>query len=158
MTTHFVYFFVKFFQVLHCSKNKHTKCFFCSGPPSNARCSFSCECNAILCQCAANHKVRLSCYFTYLLLYQNTRRRHIFANISYLFSFTCQIAISRGRNVYVQFSSHQELTIMEQNTQGRGDEVCLFFQIISILCSQSLLKNLVSIMCLHCSFSLSSYL
>ncbi|KAJ6938098.1 polypyrimidine tract-binding protein [Populus alba x Populus x berolinensis] len=29
----------------------------------------------------------------------------------------------RGRNVYVQFSSHQELTTMDQNTQGRGDEV-----------------------------------
>ncbi|PWA83959.1 polypyrimidine tract-binding protein 3 [Artemisia annua] len=28
----------------------------------------------------------------------------------------------RGRNVYVQFSSHQELTTMEQSTQGRGDE------------------------------------
>ncbi|KAJ0570089.1 putative RNA recognition motif domain, nucleotide-binding alpha-beta plait domain superfamily [Helianthus annuus] len=28
----------------------------------------------------------------------------------------------RGRNVYVQFSSHQELTTMEQNTQGRVDE------------------------------------
>ncbi|GMJ02221.1 polypyrimidine tract-binding protein 3 [Hibiscus trionum] len=28
----------------------------------------------------------------------------------------------RGRNVYVQFSSHQELTIMDQNAQGRGDE------------------------------------
>ncbi|XP_027070960.1 polypyrimidine tract-binding protein homolog 3 [Coffea eugenioides] len=28
----------------------------------------------------------------------------------------------RGRNVYVQFSSHQELTTMDQNTQGRGDE------------------------------------
>nr|GEU60460.1 polypyrimidine tract-binding protein homolog 3 [Tanacetum cinerariifolium] len=28
----------------------------------------------------------------------------------------------RGRNVYVQFSSHQELTTMEQTTQGRGDE------------------------------------
>ncbi|KAL3623818.1 hypothetical protein CASFOL_032634 [Castilleja foliolosa] len=28
----------------------------------------------------------------------------------------------RGRNVYVQFSSHQELTIMDQNTQARGDE------------------------------------
>ncbi|KAK3043899.1 hypothetical protein RJ639_000598, partial [Escallonia herrerae] len=28
----------------------------------------------------------------------------------------------RGRNVYVQFSSHQELTTMEQNTQGREDE------------------------------------
>ncbi|RYQ93068.1 hypothetical protein Ahy_B09g099331 isoform D [Arachis hypogaea] len=28
----------------------------------------------------------------------------------------------RGRNVYVQFSSHQELTSMDQN-QGRGDEV-----------------------------------
>ncbi|PSS19511.1 Polypyrimidine tract-binding protein [Actinidia chinensis var. chinensis] len=28
----------------------------------------------------------------------------------------------RGRNVYVQFSSHQELTTMEQNSQGRGDE------------------------------------
>lgn len=25
--------------------------------------------------------------------------------------------------MYVQFSSHQELTTMEQNTQGRGDEV-----------------------------------
>ncbi|GJR92092.1 polypyrimidine tract-binding protein homolog 3 isoform X1 [Tanacetum coccineum] len=29
----------------------------------------------------------------------------------------------RGRNVYVQFSSHQELTTMEQTTQGRGDEI-----------------------------------
>ncbi|XP_021676441.2 polypyrimidine tract-binding protein homolog 3 isoform X3 [Hevea brasiliensis] len=29
----------------------------------------------------------------------------------------------RGRNVYVQFSSHQELTTMDQNSQGRGDEV-----------------------------------
>ncbi|XP_076888098.1 polypyrimidine tract-binding protein homolog 3 isoform X1 [Bidens hawaiensis] len=28
----------------------------------------------------------------------------------------------RGRNVYVQFSSHQELTTMEQSTQGRVDE------------------------------------
>ncbi|KAL1554543.1 polypyrimidine tract-binding protein 3-like [Salvia divinorum] len=28
----------------------------------------------------------------------------------------------RGRNVYVQFSSHQELTIMDQNSQSRGDE------------------------------------
>lgn len=28
----------------------------------------------------------------------------------------------RGRNVYVQFSSHQELTTVDQNTQGRGDE------------------------------------
>ncbi|XP_057768719.1 polypyrimidine tract-binding protein homolog 3 [Salvia miltiorrhiza] len=28
----------------------------------------------------------------------------------------------RGRNVYVQFSSHQELTIMDQNSQARGDE------------------------------------
>ncbi|XP_052111503.1 uncharacterized protein LOC110276156 isoform X2 [Arachis duranensis] len=28
----------------------------------------------------------------------------------------------RGRNVYVQFSSYQELTSMDQN-QGRGDEV-----------------------------------
>ncbi|KAL8234009.1 hypothetical protein R6Q59_020109 [Mikania micrantha] len=28
----------------------------------------------------------------------------------------------RGRNVYVQFSSHQELTTMEQNSQGRVDE------------------------------------
>ncbi|KAL2228319.1 UNVERIFIED_CONTAM: Polypyrimidine tract-binding protein [Sesamum indicum] len=28
----------------------------------------------------------------------------------------------RGRNVYVQFSSHQELTIMDQNAQARGDE------------------------------------
>lgn len=28
----------------------------------------------------------------------------------------------RGRNVYVQFSSHQELTTMDQNTQGRVDE------------------------------------
>ena len=29
----------------------------------------------------------------------------------------------RGRNVYVQFSSHPELTTMDQNAQGRGDEV-----------------------------------
>lgn len=28
----------------------------------------------------------------------------------------------RGRNVYVQFSSHPELTTMDQNTQARGDE------------------------------------
>ncbi|XP_055807597.1 polypyrimidine tract-binding protein homolog 3-like [Solanum dulcamara] len=28
----------------------------------------------------------------------------------------------RGRNVYVQFSSHQELTTVDQNAQGRGDE------------------------------------
>ncbi|MCD9643233.1 hypothetical protein HAX54_030493 [Datura stramonium] len=28
----------------------------------------------------------------------------------------------RGRNVYIQFSSHQELTTMDQNAQGRGDE------------------------------------
>ncbi|WOG97146.1 hypothetical protein DCAR_0416485 [Daucus carota subsp. sativus] len=28
----------------------------------------------------------------------------------------------RGRNVYIQFSSHQELTTVEQNAQGRGDE------------------------------------
>ncbi|KAK6277131.1 hypothetical protein POUND7_017454 [Theobroma cacao] len=29
----------------------------------------------------------------------------------------------RGRNVYVQFSSHQELTTMDQTAQGRGDEL-----------------------------------
>eukprot|EP00262_Sarcandra_glabra_P001236 TRINITY_DN11268_c0_g1_i3.p1 TRINITY_DN11268_c0_g1~~TRINITY_DN11268_c0_g1_i3.p1 ORF type:complete len:131 (-),score=18.17 TRINITY_DN11268_c0_g1_i3:47-439(-) len=31
----------------------------------------------------------------------------------------------RGRNVYIQFSSHQDLTTMDQNTQGRkgGDQV-----------------------------------
>ncbi|GMP53592.1 hypothetical protein CsSME_00019014 [Camellia sinensis var. sinensis] len=28
----------------------------------------------------------------------------------------------RGMNVYVPFSSHQELTTMDQNSQGRGDE------------------------------------
>ncbi|KAK3426187.1 polypyrimidine tract-binding protein homolog 3 [Eucalyptus grandis] len=28
----------------------------------------------------------------------------------------------RGRNVYVQFSSHQELTTVDQNAQARGDE------------------------------------
>ncbi|XP_010527312.1 PREDICTED: polypyrimidine tract-binding protein homolog 3-like isoform X1 [Tarenaya hassleriana] len=28
----------------------------------------------------------------------------------------------RGRNVYIQFSSHQELTTVEQTTHGRGDE------------------------------------
>ncbi|KAL3841303.1 hypothetical protein ACJIZ3_025894 [Penstemon smallii] len=28
----------------------------------------------------------------------------------------------RGRNVYIQFSSHQELTTMDQNAQARGDE------------------------------------
>ncbi|XP_076901449.1 polypyrimidine tract-binding protein homolog 3-like [Bidens hawaiensis] len=32
----------------------------------------------------------------------------------------------RGRNVYVQFSSHQELTTMEQNTQGRWMRFVLF--------------------------------
>ncbi|RVW48837.1 Polypyrimidine tract-binding protein-like 3 [Vitis vinifera] len=31
----------------------------------------------------------------------------------------------RGRNVYVQFSSHQELTTVDQNAQGRGDENAL---------------------------------
>ncbi|CAL9114506.1 unnamed protein product [Musa textilis] len=31
----------------------------------------------------------------------------------------------RGRNVYIQFSSHQELTTADQNSQGRkGDQVC----------------------------------
>lgn len=39
----------------------------------------------------------------------------------YLFLFC-----PRGRNVYIQFSSHQELTTMDQNTQGRGDEVGTF--------------------------------
>lgn len=39
-------------------------------------------------------------------------------NVRSLFSFF------RGRNVYVQFSSHQELTTADQNAQGRGDEVC----------------------------------
>ncbi|BBH08945.1 polypyrimidine tract-binding protein 3 [Prunus dulcis] len=34
----------------------------------------------------------------------------------------------RGRNVYVQFSSHQELTTMYQNAQGRGDEIRKSFQ------------------------------
>ncbi|CAI9301739.1 unnamed protein product [Lactuca saligna] len=38
----------------------------------------------------------------------------------------------RGRNVYVQFSSHQELTTMEQNTQGRGDEEVDIFKILSL--------------------------
>ncbi|KAL5195321.1 Polypyrimidine tract-binding 3 [Glycine soja] len=33
----------------------------------------------------------------------------------------------RGRNVYVQFSSHQELTTMEQS-QGRGDEALIQYQ------------------------------
>ncbi|KAI3757483.1 hypothetical protein L6452_05021 [Arctium lappa] len=40
----------------------------------------------------------------------------------------------RGRNVYVQFSSHQELTTMEQNTQGRGDEVQHRLVIYSLPC------------------------
>ncbi|KAH1230546.1 Polypyrimidine tract-binding 3 [Glycine max] len=33
----------------------------------------------------------------------------------------------RGRNVYVQFSSHQELTTMDQS-QGRGDEALIQYQ------------------------------
>lgn len=33
----------------------------------------------------------------------------------------------RGRNVYVQFSSHQELTIMDQSSQARGDEVTIMY-------------------------------
>ncbi|KAM7507913.1 hypothetical protein LguiA_018366 [Lonicera macranthoides] len=36
--------------------------------------------------------------------------------------FVVKAVVLLGRNVYVQFSSHQELTTMEQNAQGRGDE------------------------------------
>ncbi|KAH9757651.1 polypyrimidine tract-binding protein [Citrus sinensis] len=35
----------------------------------------------------------------------------------------------RGRNVYVQFSSHQELTTMEQNAQGRGFQALIQYQL-----------------------------
>ncbi|XP_019085921.1 PREDICTED: uncharacterized protein LOC109125137 [Camelina sativa] len=35
----------------------------------------------------------------------------------------------RGRNVYVQFSSHQELTTIEQNIHRREDEVCKCYPI-----------------------------
>ncbi|KAF2291119.1 hypothetical protein GH714_020221 [Hevea brasiliensis] len=44
----------------------------------------------------------------------------------------------RGRNVYVQFSSHQELTTMDQNSQGRGDEV--FKPLFSISYARALLQ------------------
>ena len=43
--------------------------------------------------------------------------------------FKFLIVTSRGRNVYVQFSSHQELTTIEQNSQGRGDEVSALYDI-----------------------------
>uniref|UniRef100_M1C6H8 RBP50 n=1 Tax=Solanum tuberosum TaxID=4113 RepID=M1C6H8_SOLTU len=36
----------------------------------------------------------------------------------------------RGRSVYVQFSSHQELTTVDQNAQGRGDEVSDLFLVL----------------------------
>jgi hypothetical protein len=39
----------------------------------------------------------------------------------------------RGRNVYVQFSSHQELTTVDQS-QGRGDEVFFFVHISTENC------------------------
>jgi hypothetical protein len=49
--------------------------------------------------------------------------------------FLISASSSRGRNVYVQFSSHQELTTMDQNTQGRGDEVgTLYSNILKTKC------------------------
>ncbi|KAI3750610.1 hypothetical protein L2E82_21296 [Cichorium intybus] len=51
----------------------------------------------------------------------------------------------RGRNVYVQFSSHQELTTMEQNTQGRGDEEVDIFKILFSLSLSSFLYLFFSI-------------
>ncbi|THG21192.1 hypothetical protein TEA_021427 [Camellia sinensis var. sinensis] len=40
----------------------------------------------------------------------------------------------RGRNVYVQFSSYQELTTMDQNSQGRGDEeVSTLYLVLCVL-------------------------
>ncbi|KAK4345920.1 hypothetical protein RND71_036096 [Anisodus tanguticus] len=50
----------------------------------------------------------------------------------------------RGRNVYVQFSSHQELTTMDQNSQGQGDEFLLLFFIYSF-------SSLLSLLSLCCS-------
>ncbi|KAL9243707.1 hypothetical protein vseg_017563 [Gypsophila vaccaria] len=44
------------------------------------------------------------------------------AAMSVLQYFTNVQPSIRGRNVYVQFSSHQELTTMEQNANGRGEE------------------------------------
>jgi polypyrimidine tract-binding protein 2 len=46
--------------------------------------------------------------------------------VSALQFFTNVQPTIRGRNVYVQFSSHQELTTIEQNIHGREDEVCNF--------------------------------
>ncbi|KNA18626.1 hypothetical protein SOVF_069010 isoform A [Spinacia oleracea] len=42
--------------------------------------------------------------------------------VSVLQCYTSTQPTIRGRNVYIQFSSHQELTTMDQNTHGRGDE------------------------------------
>ncbi|KAL6523779.1 hypothetical protein OROGR_017382 [Orobanche gracilis] len=44
------------------------------------------------------------------------------AAVNALQFFTNVQSSIRGRNVYVQFSSHQELTVMDQNAQARGDE------------------------------------
>lgn len=47
--------------------------------------------------------------------------------------FKYLIVTYRGRNVYVQFSSHQELTTMDQNSQGRGDEVSYLYSVLCVV-------------------------
>lgn len=51
----------------------------------------------------------------------------------------------RGRNVYVQFSSHQELTTMDQNSQGRGDEVSDFLFYKRWPCASLMLNSLLMV-------------
>ncbi|KAL6532946.1 hypothetical protein OROGR_013906 [Orobanche gracilis] len=52
------------------------------------------------------------------------------ASVNALQFFTNVQPSIRGRNVYVQFSSHQELTVMDQNAQARGDESAGFQALI----------------------------
>lgn len=62
-----------------------------------------------------------------LLSFQETALHYIF-----LFNLDqwLTLLVHRGRSVYVQFSSHQELTTVDQNAQGRGDEVSDLFLVL----------------------------
>lgn len=54
----------------------------------------------------------------------------------------------RERNVYIQFSSHQELTTMDQNTQGRnqvGDQILNILLFMWLLDQQYLSLNALAI-------------
>lgn len=106
------------------------KSFLFVGSPSNARHFFSCKCSAILHKCPTKYKVP---WFSFLLFFFNILQESCSLWLLFLLStewlyifhlFGCKFWY-RGRNVYIQFSSHQELTTMDQNTQGRGDEVCM---------------------------------